>query len=221
MERRRLRAARIAAALTAISGLGCGETGGLGQVDVRPDCPPADLVCVVSGVDAPIAVGATLPVQVDVGTLGSAAPTSRLEVADETVLVAEGRSMRGVAPGLSAVLVTTDSGVVLDFIHLWVATPTRIGMRRVGVADDGAADLGERIELLVGDDLAIAVDAFADAQRLAGHGEIIWSTDGDVVTLLEDGRPSYRRLVARNPGTTTVRAEGLSFTANLDIEVLP
>ena len=65
--------------------------------------------------------------------------------------------------GTSAVLISTDDGSVVDFIHVWIAPVTHIALARRG---------GERIAgslgLAVGEDVTLVPSLFSGAQKLAG-----------------------------------------------------
>jgi len=199
---------------------GCASDGALGQAKLTPDCAADDLVCVFAGVDDPLAAGSTLDLNLDLEVLGSAASSIELRAVDPTVLEVEGRSVTAMAEGVSAVLIRSDD-TVLDFVHLWVADADRLGLRQIGAAQAEGGELGSRFQLLVGDELFVAVEAYAGAQRLLGSAETTWVTDTPFVTLLDEGRPSYRRIVARAPGNATLSVSAMGFERTLTVEVLP
>jgi hypothetical protein len=97
------------------------------------------------------------------------------------------------------VLITTDDGSIVDFVHVWVAPVTRITLaRRDG--DRIAGALG----LAVGEDVTLAPTLWNHAQRLSGDADVTWTvSDQSVISVLRDGSIG-RRLRARGPGKATV-----------------
>jgi hypothetical protein len=122
------------------------------------------------------------------------------------------------APGVAA-LVMLAEGSAVDFLHVFVAAPTRLGLHRV---EDGFAqeELTDRVELLVGDELVLAAEPYRDSQRLLGHSTSTWSA-GNPVAILRDGSASRRRIVARTPGEVSLVVSEFGFEKTLVIEVLP
>ncbi len=195
------------------------DAGGLGQAEVSTECSPTDFACVTRGIDGPIAVGGVVPLALDVTIQGTSTPTVSLLSGDPEVLKAAGTEVIGQSPGLAALVLLTEDGRAIDFFHVTVATPKRIGLHR----RDGGLDLGEmveEIEMLVGDEMLVEVEPYLDSQRLLGHGTSEWSA-GAAITLLKDGAPGRRRLVARTPGDATLVVQAFGFTKTLNIKVLP
>jgi len=210
----------VACAALVLSLTACSEDGALGQVAFSADCAPHDLSCSALGLDAPLAVGGSVHLMIDTQTAGSGAPTLELSSIRDDVLAVDGRELRGRSPGVAAVLVSTGA-LVLDFIHVWVEEPTSIAIHR---HDQDGLEIGELsglVELLVGDELIVSAQTYADTQRLIGAGDPRWSVSSDVVTILRQGDSPRRRLVARAPGSATVSVNELGFSSSLEIEVLP
>jgi hypothetical protein len=197
--------------------IGCADDGALDQVSVGTECSPTDFACVTSGLNGPIAVGGVLPLSLDLDTQGTSTSTVSLMSADQNVLKAAGTEVIGAAPGVAA-LVMLAEGRAVDFLHVYVVEANRIGIHR----RDGGLELGEileEVELLVGDEMIVDVEPYRDSQRLLGNKDTTWSS-GPEVTLLRDGSPGRRRIVARAPGTTDLVVDTFGFQKTLHITVL-
>jgi hypothetical protein len=196
----------------------CADPGALDQATVGTECSPTDFACVTAGLDGPLAAGGVLPLSIDLGTSGSSSSTVSLLSADPSVIKTSGTEIHGIGPGVAA-LVMLAEGRAIDFLHVFVVEPNRIGLHR----RDGGLELGEiyeDVELLVGDELVIGVEPYFDSQRLLGHRETTWSTT-PALTLLRDGTAGRRRVVARTAGETELRVTAFGFEKTLRIVVLP
>jgi len=203
-----------------LAGCAEGSSGALGQTQASPQCSPTDLVCAVSGLDAPLATGASLPVDVSIASQGSASPPLTFVSADANVFSVSGVRLNGIAPGLASLLVMTN-GTVLDFFHIWVETPDALLLHRHTGEGVEVGDLPGRMQMLVGDELIVSAEPYRGPQRLLGEAEATWTADPDVVQLLDEGALHRRRIVARAAGTTAVVVSALDLTATLELEVLP
>src|SRR5262249_33472267 len=115
------------------------------------------------------------------------------------------------------VLITTDDGSVVDFIHVWVAPVTQITLAR----RDGERVTGS-IGLAVGEDVTLVPSLFNGAQKLAGNSEATWTVDNaGPLVVLQAGSSDRRRLRARAPGKTTVTVALGAAKTTLDVEVVP
>jgi hypothetical protein len=211
------------AALTGalLASAGCASDGALEQVAVSPQCAPEDTVCSELGLDAALAAGAEVPLDVSVQTPGAAATRVALESVRPTVASVDGMRVVGQAEGFTSLLVLGDDGVVLDFVHLWVAQPDGLALHRLDGAVASTEALGETIQLLPGDELVLAAQPHRSGERLSGRLDIEWSSDSAVVALLDEGVGARRRAVARSAGSTTVVASAGDLVAKLKVEVLP
>jgi hypothetical protein len=199
--------------------VGCaGDSGALGNATITPECSPTDFACVTTGLDGPIAVGGVLPLSIDADALGSSTAAMTLLSADPAVLKTAGTEVMGLSPGVAALVMLSEEHAV-DFLHVFVVEPNRLGLHRL---DDGLerAELVDAVELLPGDEMILEAEPYRDSQRLLGHGATTW-TGGGAVTLLRDGAPARRRIVARAPGETDVVVASFGFTRTLHITVLP
>jgi hypothetical protein len=194
----------------------------MGQSSTTPDCAPNDLNCLEDGLDAPVAVGARLPVDVRVTARGVSSPRMTLEAARADVLAVEGGALVGKAPGWSSVLFVNDDGLVMDFLTLNVTPAERVEIYRLteggGVE---ASPLPAKIQLAIGDDFEIAVKAFSGATRLLGELDATWTLDQDIVTILDTGRPASRRLRVKQAGTSTLTIDAGGFNKTIALDVLP
>lgn len=213
-------------ALLAACGSGAGDASGtagaLQQSTVAPQCAPNDTSCQNDGLDAPLAVGARLPLDVRLTARGAAAPKLVLEAARGDVIGIEDAELVGKAPGWSSVLISGDDHIVLDFLTLTVAQADRLEVYRL--TTDGApeaAPLPAKIQLTPGDDIELTIRAFSGATRLLGDLDATWTVDGAVGTLLDSGRRASRRLRVKAAGTATVQIKTGVSTKTLALEVLP
>ena len=222
-----MRSLLLPAALAALALVACGmdstgTSGAMGQSSATPDCAPNDSSCLEDGLDAPVAIGARLPIDVRVTAKGVSSPKMTLEAARSDVLSVEGGALVGKAPGWSSVLFVNDDGLVMDFLTLNVTPAERIEAYRL--TESGgveASPLPSKIQLAQGDDFEITVKAFTGATRLLGDLETAFALDQDIVTVLDTGRPATRRFRVKATGTATLTIEAGGFTKTIDLEVLP
>ena len=196
---------------------GC-AMGGMKQATLHRECGAGDPNCKRIGPLAPIAVGATFQPDVRVDIAGTTAPGLHLTSADAGVVAVDGAGLVGRAPGVSAVTIAVDSGVVVDFIHVWVAQPTAVTIER---------ENGERVagalQLVADEDVRLQPALWNRMQRLEGASALDWSLDcagSCPVALLRDGTPHRRRLRAQRPGKATIVVAGLGLTEKLEVEVV-
>jgi hypothetical protein len=201
---------------------GPGTQGAMQQSSASPECAPNDTSCQNDGLDAPLAIGARLPIDVKITARGVAAPKLLLEAARADVLDVTGAELFGRGPGWSSVLITGDNGLVLDFFTISVVAPDRLEIYRL--TDDGApeaAPLPAKIQITPGDDIELTVKAFNGATRLLGDLDATWALDNAVGTLMDSGRRASRRLRVKAPGTASLEIKTGSSVKSLALEVLP
>jgi hypothetical protein len=204
----------------AITLVACGYSGGLEQAKLAGECE-GTTGCIDELAAGPLAAGGTVAINVRIDSAGSGTAVLDLLAADENVLEITGHQITGLSTGMSAVLVMeSKTGAVVDFFHLFVAEPDRLELARLGGVGAGAARAGAS-ELREGDQLTLGVVAFRGPQRLVGSGHIDWTLTGDAVTVLDDGNPDRRRIVARRAGDATLTVESMGLSQALDITVLP
>jgi hypothetical protein len=154
------------------------------------------------------------PEVVDRGRLD--APNLHLESSLPDVLEVVDGALVAKKAGASAVLISTDDGSVVDFVHMWVAPVTKITLTR----RDGDR-IGGAIGLTVGEDLTLQPALWNGAQRLSGDGDVTWKSSNEgALAILRDGSTDRRRLRAREPGKTTITVSLGDTQASVEIEVV-
>lgn len=197
----------------------CAAGGGLRQVKMVGQCAEGDAACSRKGPVAPLAIGAKFYPEVSTDAAGSTTPNLVLDSALPDVIAVEDGALVAKRTGTSAVLITTDDGSVVDFIHVWAAQPTKLTLAK----RDGDR-IGGSIGLAVGEDVTLQPALWAGAQRLAGEGQLEWtSTAGEdgPIAILRDGSADRRRLRARAPGKATITVALGGLTTRVEIEVVP
>ena len=196
---------------------GCAMGGAMNQATLVGQCAENDAACSRRHPLAPLAIGAHFHPEVTGEIAGSTVPNLRLESAEPDVVAVEGSDLVARNPGASAVLISTDDGSVVDFVHVWVAPVTQITLSR----RDGER-LAGTVGLAVGEDVTIEPALFNGAQKLAGEADVTWTVSDDhTVAVLPDGSLDRRRLRARAPGKSTVTVALGDTKTTLDIEVVP
>jgi hypothetical protein len=198
--------------------------GALRQATLVGQCAEGDVACSRRHPQAPIAIGTHFHPDVSAEIAGNTTPTLRLESAAPEVLAVEDGALVGKKPGASAVLITTDDGAIVDFVHVWVAPVTQITLAR----RDGDRIAGS-IALAVGEDVTLVPTLWNGAQRLSGDGEAQWTaseaasqrTTTAPIAILRDGSADRRRLRARAPGKTTVTVALGEVKTVIELEVVP
>jgi hypothetical protein len=205
---------RVAALLFAT---GCGAAGAMHQATLVGQCAENDAACSRRHPLAPLAVGAHFYPEVATEVAGTSTPVLRLESASPDVVAVDAGALVAKQPGASAVLISTDDGSVVDFVHIWVAPVSSITVAR----RDGERIAGP-IALAVGEDVTLEPALWSGAQRLAGAADITWTaTAAAPLAILRDGSPDRRRLKARAPGKTTVTVAIGDAKTTIDVEVVP
>ncbi|HSD87863.1 MAG TPA: hypothetical protein VLB44_10130 [Kofleriaceae bacterium] len=187
------------------------------QAALVGQCAKDDAACSRKAPLAPLAIGAHFYPEVSSEVAGTTTPNLRLESAEPDVLAVENGALVAKSAGTSAVLISTDDGSIVDFIHVWVAPVTQITLAR----RDGERIAGS-LGLAVGEDVTLVPALFNGAQKLAGDSDATWAISSDgVVTVLRDGSSDRRRLRARAPGKTTVTVALGDAKTSIDVEVVP
>lgn len=206
--------------LLALAISGCGA-GALGQSHTGDDCAPGDQDCVMAGLGAPLAVGATTRPAVQTQLRGSGTPSLALWSAAPDVLTVHRGLITGQKRGVSAIVMAMDDGSAIDFVHIWVREADRIELHRLAIDGNDLGELRDTVELVAGESLRIAPRPYADAQRLLGEGTSEWRVEPPLCDVLRDGATSRRRLVARAPGQAKLHVTSLGVSATLDLVVHP
>jgi hypothetical protein len=207
----------MAPVVLGLSLCGC-AAGAMQQAVVSDSCKAGDPACSRAGFDAPIAVGASTRPLVHLDLRGSAAPGFHLESAAPSIISVDGGNITGRGEGMSALLFVSDSGAVLDFLHVWVKAPQSL---RLSAAEPGSAphDLSGVIEMLPGESIRISATPVADGQDLLGSGESTWAVEPAIARLFREGSDGERRLVAKEPGKALIRIKSLGVESTLELVV--
>jgi hypothetical protein len=191
--------------------------GAMKQATLTGQCAEGDVSCSRRHPQAPIAIGTRFYPDISASIDGTTTPNLRLESAIPDILAIEDGAFVAKKPGATAVLITTDDGSVVDFVHVWVSPVTKITVAR----RDGER-IGGAIGLAVGEDITLEPALWFGAQRLSGDGEATWTVaNGNVISVLRDGTPGRRRLRARAPGKTTITIALGDIKTTVDMEVVP
>ncbi len=187
------------------------------QATLVGTCTADEPACARTQPLAPLAIGTRFHPDVSTEIAGTATPNLLLQSANPGVIAVERGALVAKAPGASAVLISTEDGAVIDFVHVWVAPASSISLaRRDGDRIDGP------IGLTVGEDVTLVPTLWNGAQRLAGTGDTTWTVANDsALAVLRDGSSDRRRLRARAPGKTTVTVALGDISTTVDVEVVP
>lgn len=187
------------------------------QATLVGQCGKDDAACSRRAPLAPLAIGSHFYPEVSTEIAGTSTPNLRLDSAEPDVLAVDGGALVAKRAGTSAVLISTDDGSVVDFIHVWVAPVTHITLAR----RDGER-LSGSLGLAVGEDVTLVPSLFSGAQKLAGDPDAQWTVDNDAaLVVLKDGSRDRRRLRAKAPGKTTVTVALGDAKASIEVEVVP
>lgn len=197
---------------------GCGA-GAMGQVATSPG-GSADKGGLASSLDAPLAVGGEVRPALEFQVKGSAAPSVQLLSPRSNVLEVRDGLLVGKAAGLAPVLVAVDGGTVIDFIHVTVRAAERIAVHGFDAGGGDVGPLSEPVELLVGDSVRLSPRPYAGSERLVGVATSTWVVEPPIAVVLREGLPGRVRLVARQPGSATVKVTMMGVTSVLELKVV-
>jgi hypothetical protein len=195
--------------------------GMLGNASVSPECGAFNQTCLAQGLDAPLALGGTTALSIASKMAGSSGPPITLRSANQAVLKATGAEVQAVGKGLAGLLFIGPKGQVLDFIHVWVAAAEELRILRYSRSGLLLGQVHDKVTLLQGDELLIAVEPYAGSQPLLGHFVLKRNISGDAVKVVPDAVSAWYRIVALKPGTSTVELSALGLKVSWSIEVLP
>ena len=108
----------------------CAMGGAMHQATIVGQCAVDDVACSRRHPQAPLAIGTRFHPEVSAEIGGTTTPTLRFESALPTVLAVQDGTFVAKAAGATAVLISTDDGSIVDFIHVWVAPVTKITLAR-------------------------------------------------------------------------------------------
>lgn len=200
-----------------------GRPGDFGQVEAKPECGVLSQACIGQGLDAPIARGSTVDLVVAYQVAGSSGPPTLLAAANEGVVQPTGATtLAAVGEGMTAILFVGLAGEVIDLVHVWVQTPSELRILRYDDSGDLLGRVQPSAQLLVGDELLVSVEPFANGQPLLGNFELAYaSTQPGIVQIVPDPVGGWYRVVARTPGRARIDFAALDKTVTWELEVLP
>lgn len=208
----------------------CGDGGGLGgrpgefgHVEAAPECGALSQACIGQGLDAPIAKGSSLDIAVRYKVAGSSGPPTQLASANQAVITTPSPTqISAIAEGMSAVMFVGPAGEVIDLIHVFVQKPSELRINRYDEAGDLLGRVQPASQLIVGDEILIAVEPFAGGQPLLGNFALSYaSTAAPIVTIVPDPVGGWYRVVARSAGMANVSFTALGLDVSWQLEVLP
>jgi hypothetical protein len=195
----------------------CGAQGALQQATLVGQCAEGDAACSKKAPLQPLAIGAHFHPDVAVSIAGTSTPNLVMTTANSDVLAIENGDLVAKAPGAAAVLIATEDGAVIDFVHVWVAPITHVTLAR----RDGDLVAGP-VGLAVGEDVTLVPALWNGPQRLSGDPDPTWTRDNDAaLSILRDGSADRRRLRARAPGKARVTVAFATVSTTVDVEVVP
>lgn len=214
--------ASLAACGDAGGGLG-GRPGDFGQVEATPECGALSQACIGQGLNAPLAKGSKLDLAVEYKVPGSSGPPIVLASANEAVVrTPSATQLEAVEAGMSAILFAGPEGEVIDIIHVFVQAPAELRILRFDASGDLLGQVQPSSQLLVGDEILVAVEPFANGQPLLGSFALSYqTTSGAIVQVVPDPVFGWYRVVARAPGSARVSFAALGLDVSWQIEVLP
>jgi hypothetical protein len=212
----------VIAACGGDGGLG-GRPGEFGRVEAAPECGALSQACVGQGLNAPIAKGSTLDIAVEYKVAGSSGPPTLLASANQAVLTTPtSTQISAIAEGMSAVMFVGPAGEVIDLIHVFVQKSSELRINRYDEAGDLLGRVQSSSQLIVGDEILVAVEPFAEGQPLLGNFDLVYaSTAAPVVTIVPDPVGGWYRVIARSAGMATVSFTALGLDVSWQLEVLP
>ena len=211
------------ATVLAVAGLqGCSD-GQLGQAAIDTQCPAGDVGCDGTNINQPLAQNAVLPLELRPKLAGAFSVPLRLHPVDTDVVTLNGEgALVGVGSGVSAVLLVTEDGSVVDLMHITVAKADRLSLHRGSGAAVDERSLPERIEVFPGEELNLVFRAFHGPQRLIGDLDETWAVDNADFSLVDRGFAEERTVRAPDVGETTlVISLGTGIQRVLRLTVVP
>ena len=195
--------------------------GALEQAGFRVGCGADDDSCPVSGLDAPLAVGARQHVEIDLQIPGSFSPSAPLVSLAPEIITTQGRELVAQDEGMCAILLVDQAGQVLDFIHLWTAQADGLSLH---LLSDQGLDLGRverNIQMAVGESLRLMpLPQQGELPLLGRFADSQWTLEGEALQLLDEGLGEHRRLRAQQSGSASLQVTAGGLAVALTVEVL-
>lgn len=194
--------------------------GALVQTDFNTPC--ANGTCTSQPLNAPLAQGAFMDLDVSIQlNTASTPPPTLLRAGDQDVLRTDGRRVLGVGPGLSALLVQTPDGVVVDFFHIWVGAVSNLQVTAADAQGTALPPAQMGVTLHVGEEVTLTVTPFANSQQLLGRFPLEVLTDSGAAVATVDANANRVFLTGVTAGTVQVSLNALEQTSTFTVVVLP
>jgi len=212
---------------TAAPMLACGATGDGGLPGTwgddtagQPTCGELGRVCLANPLDAPLALGASTELRLEVTTAGGGGLAIGLQSADPGVIVADGLTLRAASEGGTAVLFMADA-VVLDWLYIYTQAIDALRVVIFSQQGDVLGFAAEASQLIVGDQAYFSVAPYAAGAPLAGNFALDIEVEGNAVQIIPDLTQARYRMIAQAPGAATITFGALDQQVLWNIEVLP
>jgi len=206
-----------AAVLVVLAASSCG--GAMGQAVIHDR--GADKGGLLSSLNAPLAVGASVRPALQLELHGSTPPSTHYISARPEIIAVRDGLLDGRAPGMTALLIANEQNVVLDFIHVWVKPANRLEMHRIDSDGSDMGEVSEPVEMVVGESVRFMPRPYNGSEALAGVATSSWSIEPPIATVLREGLPNRCRILARQAGTATLKVALLGSVASVQVKVMP
>ncbi len=218
---RRSRSWAGAGFVVVVASLGCSD-GQLGQAQLDTPCASTDADCTGEEARAPIAQGARFDLVVAPKLSGALAVPLHLRPVDPDVVGLDDGVLVAGKPGLTAVLLLTDTDEVVDVMHVTVQKPEQLTLHRSlqqGVVVDDRP-LPPSIEVFPNEELTLRLNVWSGAQQLGGDTDDAWTTSNSAFQIIHQGFARERRVRAPAEGSADVVVTlptGLSTTVHFEV----
>ncbi len=182
----------------------------------------ADKGGLASALDAPLAVGGEVRPAIHLDIKGSTAPPTHLFSPIGSIIEVKNGLIVGKSEGVAPVFVALDgTNTVVDFYHVWVRPADRLEVHGIDASGNDVGALTEPVQLMIGEGVRLVPHAYAGPSQLAGVARSTWVVDPPIAAVLREGLPNRIRIVAKQPGSATLKVTMLGATSNLPLQVMP
>lgn len=197
-------------------GSGCADPPNLGRIAAQPNCAGLDRACLEEGFGAPLAVGASVELQLDVWTAPSTTPPLTLRAATDAIEV-QGHRVAALDEGVTSILILDPAGEVLDVLHIWTQDGDAVSLRAVDRNTPG--EISSALSMAVGDTLDFSVVLERDGYDLMGTPPVTLDVEGSSVSAGPGPIDGTLRVRAEAAGSARVSVISGELSATLDVEV--
>lgn len=195
----------------------CAFEQGFGQVLAEPACADWDAWCRGQDLGTRVAEGATLDLRLGSRTTLTSGEDVTLESSEPSILLAEGRTIRGVSPG-TAVLLFRSRGRLVEFTHVTVESVVDVALYRAGAAEP--EPFPSTLALAQGESLRIRAVPLGRSGPLLGDIETAFTVTGsDALTVTAGTREVERVLEGSAPGEAVLSVLQRGLEDSLSVNV--